>query len=70
MKSPWTKKNPLLSMYMSGANAMAGALRSHATAIARRQASAVMAESVRQATGFWSGVFNAPSPKKRHRKSR
>ena len=31
MKNPWLKKNPLMSMWLSGANAMLGVARSQAT---------------------------------------
>lgn len=70
MKSPWTRKNPFLSMYLSGANAVAGAARSRATAEVRRQASTMMARSLKQMAGWWSGTLSAPAPKRRKRKSR
>jgi hypothetical protein len=35
--NPWTKKNPLLSMWLSGANAGAGRARSVGAAEAKRQ---------------------------------
>ncbi len=37
MANPWTKKNPMLSMMLSGANLWAGAARGVWTAAARRQ---------------------------------
>ena len=37
MSNPWLKKNPLMSMWMSGANAVMGAARSRATAEGERQ---------------------------------
>ena len=37
MSNPWLKKNPFMSMWLSGANRMAGAMRGHASAEARRQ---------------------------------
>ena len=49
MKNPWIKKNPLLSMWMSGANAVFGAARSRATAEARRQAVTMMSEMTKAA---------------------
>ena len=36
MANPWTKKNPLLSMWLSGANAVAGKARSAGAAAAGR----------------------------------
>ena len=44
MKNPWLKKNPLMSMWMSGANAVFGAARGRANAEARRQATTMMSE--------------------------
>jgi hypothetical protein len=38
MTNPWLKKNPWLSMWMSGANAVLGSARARATAEAKRQA--------------------------------
>jgi hypothetical protein len=37
MAKPWTKKNPLLSLWLSAANAWAGAARGVMTAAAKRQ---------------------------------
>lgn len=51
MANPWTKKNPLLSLWLSGANAVAGKARGAATAEAKRQQTGV----VKEATRFWSG---------------
>ncbi|MFM0323157.1 hypothetical protein [Caballeronia glebae] len=55
MKNPWVKKNPFLSMWLSGANAVIGATRGCATAQAKRQASTL-----------WSAALTPPrKPKKR-----
>ncbi|SAK92279.1 hypothetical protein AWB78_05000 [Caballeronia calidae] len=54
MKNPWVKKNPFLSMWLSGANAVIGATRGRATAQAKRQAAT-----------FWSAALTPPKPKKR-----
>jgi hypothetical protein len=40
MRNPWVKKNPFLSMWMSGMNTVLGAARGHASAAARRQSTA------------------------------
>lgn len=42
MANPWTKKNPLLSVWLSAANAWAGAARGLMAAEARRQHKAAM----------------------------
>jgi hypothetical protein len=55
--NPWTKKNPLLSMWLSGANAVAGTARSAGTAEAKRQQTSLVKEAAR----FWSGAWLAGS---------
>ncbi|WP_165943605.1 hypothetical protein [Roseicella aquatilis] len=37
MANPWTKKNPLLSLWLGAANAWAGAARGVMTAAAKRE---------------------------------
>lgn len=71
MKNPWIKKNPLLSMWLSGANAVAGSIRGSATAAAKRQARSAMNKGVKQATDFWTGASmpaTSAAPKKRKRR--
>jgi hypothetical protein len=65
MTNPWMKKNPWLSMWMSGANAVLGSARGRATAEARRQATAMTNNAVAEATRFWTSVM---SPRKKSRK--
>ena len=64
MRNPWTKKNPLMSMWLSGANAVAGSVRGRATAEAKRQATTTMTRGVKQMVRFWSGA-SMTSPRKR-----
>ena len=54
MKNPWLKKNPLMSMWMSGANAVFGAARGRANAEVRRQATTMMSEFTKAAFEFWN----------------
>lgn len=62
MPNPWTKKNPFLSMWLSGANALAGNARSAGKAEAGRQ----QAGMIKQATRFWTGAWlTAIKPKRR-----
>lgn len=70
MKSPWTKKNPWLSMYLSGANAVAGAARSRASSEFRRQANTMMTAGVKQMIGLWSTVLSGQPAKRKSRKKR
>ena len=68
MANPWTKKNPFLSMWLSGANAAAGQARAAGAAEAGRQ----QARLIEQAAQFWTDAwFGAAKPKpKRKRKGR
>jgi hypothetical protein len=67
MRNPWIKKNPLMSMWLSGANAVMGSVRSRATAEGKRQAAAIMAEGTKQMIRFWTGGLVAPAPRKKRR---
>ena len=68
MSNPWLKKNPLMSMWMSGANAVMGAARSRATAEGKRQAATLMSHGTREVARFWTNAL-VPSSRKR-KKSR
>lgn len=62
MSNPFFKKNPLMSLWLSGAYSVIGKSRAATQAAARRQQKRAIA-------GFWSGLFSRPSTGKR-RKSR
>ncbi len=64
MRNPWTKKNPFLSMWLSGANAVAGSVRGRATAAAKRQTTNAMTKGVKQIVNFWSGGLMTSPPRK------
>lgn len=70
MSNPWTKKNPWLSMWLSGANAVAGAARARATAHARREASTMMTRGAKDAVDFWTAAMTGAAPAKRTRKNK
>ena len=48
MKSPWLKKNPMLSMFLSAANAWAGVARGIATDTAKRNTAAAITVPVKK----------------------
>ena len=56
-------KNPFMSMFLSGANKIAGAARAQATAAVKREA----AMSTRQATKAWTDAL-VPKPAAAKRK--
>ena len=68
MSNPWTKKNPLMSMWLSSANRVVGAARAQATGAAKRQATATQADAMKQIVDFWSGKSSKPPAKKRTRR--
>lgn len=55
MKNPWLKKNPFMSMWLSGANAMLGAARGQMTAEANRQMRAISRTAAQKTAEFWTG---------------
>lgn len=67
MKNPWTKKNPFMSMWLSGANAVIGSARGHAAAETKRQANALVTEGTKQAFDLWTSAWTLPTKPKRKR---
>jgi hypothetical protein len=68
MRNPWIKKNPFLSMWLSGANAVVSSMRARATAESKRQAQAIVRESAKQVVNFWSGFLTPSSRKTKKRR--
>jgi hypothetical protein len=67
MKNPWTKKNPFMSMWLSGANAVIGSARGRAAAESKRQSKAVVTEGTKQFVDLWTGAMAPPDKAKRRR---
>ena len=67
MKNPWLKKNPFLSMWLSGANAMLGATRSRVASEGKRQAATMMSQGAAQMARFWSNALMSPQVKTKRR---
>lgn len=70
MPDPWTKKNPAMSLFLSGANAWAGTARGLWTKEARRQHAAAMSAGAKQVASFWTAALTSPSPGGKKRKPR
>ena len=66
MSNPWLKKNPFMSMWLSSANAVAGAARGRVTAELNRQAKAASAAVVKE---FVTAGMPVVAAKKRSRKT-
>lgn len=75
MTNPWLKKNPFMSLWLSGANAVAGSMRGHAAAqakrqaaAAKRQAAAAMTNATRDILNLWTGARAPSLPAKRKKR--
>jgi hypothetical protein len=55
------KKNPLMSLWLSGANSAAGSARGSWMAELHRQRTAMASEMTRQVLRFWSGAWMLPA---------
>lgn len=66
MKNPWTKKNPFMSLWLSGANKVGNTARVRVTAEARRQA----VQGPKQVMDFWTSVLTPKAPAAKRRKKR
>lgn len=68
MKNPWLKKNPLMSIWLSGANAVAGSARRRIMAESKRQGSAMMTRGMKPVSDYWAAVLDVKPPAKRRKK--
>lgn len=68
MRNPWTKKNPLMSMWLSAANTAIGSARGHATAAVRREVASAQADVAQQVIDFWTGGGRPSRPGKKVRR--
>lgn len=64
----WGKKNPFLSIWLSGANAVFGATRNRMTAAMRRQTNAAITEGTKQVLAFWG--ISTPTRKRSAKRRR
>ncbi|HEX8987663.1 MAG TPA: hypothetical protein VF816_06855 [Rhodocyclaceae bacterium] len=70
MANPWLKKNPVLSMWLSGANWMVGTMRAAATAQAKRQIHAAVTKATNDNLKalFHANVPASPKAKPKRRR--
>ncbi len=68
MKNPWTRKNPLMSMWLSSANTLANTARAHATVQAKRHTTTLMTQGAKQVTDFWMSTLTPKPVAKKRRK--
>ena len=66
MNNPWLKKNPFMSMWLSGLNTATNSARGHMAAEMQRQTRQMMTAGTQQMLRFWSGgLLAAPLSKKK-----
>ena len=74
MTNPWLKKNPFMSMWLSGANSAMGTARGHGTAAAKREikkaTSTATTVGTKQVLNFWADLLKPPSAPRKKRKMR
>ena len=70
MANPWLKKNPFMSMWLSGFNAAAGSMRGHAVSQAKRQTASAMTKATNDIFGAWTAGLAPPPAKSRRRQRR
>jgi hypothetical protein len=63
MSNPWSKKNPFMSMWLSGANKIAGSVRSQVSAEAKRQINQTLEQATDENLKRWFGTAVAARPK-------
>ena len=68
MSKPWLKKNPLMSVWLSTANRMAGSLRGQATAQAKRQVKTALTEATNENIKLWSDAVNPTAVRTKQRR--
>ncbi len=65
MSNPWLKKNPFMSMWLSGANSVAGSMRGKVTAEAKRQTRTAMTKATNNAFSMWSEAMTKGATRKK-----
>jgi hypothetical protein len=70
MSNPMMKKNPFMSMWLSGANSAAGSARGLWIAELHRQQIAMIGEMTQQMLRFWSGAWMLPTSRDNRAKIR
>lgn len=68
MANPWLKKNPFMSMWLTGANQVVNSARGSATAAAKRQAVSASSDAARTIFDIWLGAAAATKPSKAQRR--
>ena len=68
MTNPWLKKNPFLSMWLSGANAVAGSARGRIASEVKRQSTIAVNSAASDMFTMWTDAMAASRAPKRRKK--
>ena len=68
MSNPFLKKNPFMSMWLSGAHSVANTARGQVAAQARRQSTAAVNSAARDVFAVWAEAMTSGSGSKRKRR--
>ena len=68
MANPWLKKNPFMSIWLSGANSMANSVRGRIAAEARRQSATAITKATNDMFNLWTGGMAATTTPKRKKR--
>lgn len=68
MSNPWLKKNPFMSMWLSGANSVVNSARGRIAAEAKRQSTTAVNKAASDMIGIWTETMTKPTAPKRRRK--
>lgn len=68
MTNPWLKKNPFMSMWLSGANSLANSARGRITAEAKRQSATAVTQATKDMFGIWAEAMTASAAPRRRKK--
>ena len=68
MSNPWLKKNPFMSMWLSGANSVANSARGRIAAEAKRQSTTAVNKAASDMFTSWTDAMTGSTASKRRRK--
>ena len=68
MTNPWLKKNPFMSMWLSGAHSVANSARGRVAAEARRQSTAAVNHAAQDVFALWSEAMTGGAAAKRRKR--
>jgi len=68
MSNPWLKKNPFMSMWLSGANSVANSARGRIANEAKRQSTTAITKATSDMFSLWTGAMTSATAPNRKKK--